>query len=70
MDLTKQLLSIDQDIVKCNIIEDDIIKKVREKEPTISKLTPDHFLQIKPDISPDGLGLLEKLCSPFKSLKL
>jgi len=53
VDLTKAILAIDN----------DIIKKVRELERTISKLTPEHFLQINSDIPVD---LLNKLCDKFQ----
>jgi hypothetical protein len=52
MELTNDLL----------LIDNDIIKQVRKIEPTISKLEPEHFQQIK-----DGLPekLLSKLCKKF-----
>jgi hypothetical protein len=52
LELTKVLLDIDN----------DIIKKVRKIEPTISKLTPSHFYQINSNISED---LLTSLCNKF-----
>ncbi|NBR14512.1 MAG: hypothetical protein EBU01_08005, partial [Crocinitomicaceae bacterium] len=53
VNLTKALLTIDN----------QIIKKVRELERTISFLTPEHFLQVNSDIPFD---LLEKLCYKFQ----
>jgi len=53
LDLTKSLLRIDNGIVK----------KVREIEPIISNLMPEHFLQMNSQVSTE---LLTKLCSTFQ----